>query len=161
MVAQKGRWRGGEYRLSPSLVQLFNEANKVAPFRRRDSDGSVGDLAHQSRVSDHNPQESGAIDWIDGLDITHDPANGMDIHARLREVARNVQSGIETRVSYLISKGQIFSQRAGVWAWRKYTGSSPHTAHGHISVKDSGRAAGRPWLFGTPLFPTPGPPDTV
>lgn len=153
-VAHSGRWAGGTWKLAPCLVALEAEADRIAPTRRRGSDGSIGDRAHAARRSDHNPDEEGATDWVDALDITHDPERGMDIHARLRVVAQNVRNGIEHRVSYLISNKQIFSEKNGVWAWRPYGGDNPHTQHGHISVNDAHRGDTSAW-FSTPPLPTP------
>lgn len=153
-VAHSGRWAGGTWRLAPCLVALEAEADRIAPTRRRGSDGSIGDRAHAARRSDHNPDEEGATDWVDALDITHDPERGMDIHARLHVVAQNVRNGIEHRVSYLISNEQIFSEKNGVWAWRPYGDDNPHTQHGHISVNDAHRGDTSAW-FSTPPLPTP------
>lgn len=155
-VAHSGRWAGGVWKLAPCLVAMEAQADALAPKRRRSSDGSIGDHAHAVRRSDHNPDEEGVTDWVDALDITHDPAGGMDIHARLRDIARRVQRGEEKRVSYLISNWEIFSERDGVWAWRRYTGPNGHTQHGHISVNDQNRHDTSPWF--TTTAPTPAPP---
>lgn len=154
-VAHAGKWSGGTWKLAPCLVAMEAEADRIAPLRRKGSDGSIGDGAHAARRSDHNPDEEGATDWVDALDITHDPERGMDIHARLRVVAQNVRNGIEDRVSYLISNEQIFSEKNGVWAWRPYTGTNGHTQHGHISVNDAHRQDTRPWFASVPALPTP------
>lgn len=154
-VAHAGRWSGGTWKLAPCLVALEAEADRIAPTRRKGSDGSIGDRAHAVRRSDHNPDEEGVTDFVDALDITHDPERGMDIHARLRVVAQNVKNGIEARVSYLISNRQIFSQKNGVWAWRRYDGENPHTQHGHISVNDEHRGDTSSWFDSSPPLPTP------
>ena len=153
MTVHEGVRNGERWRLAPSLVAMEAEADRLAPKRSTASDGSIGDAAHAARKSDHNPQEAGAVDWVDALDITHDPARGMDIHARLRDVARRVQRGEERRVDYLISNGQIFSLKGGAWAWRPYGGSNPHRAHGHVSIKDTGRTDTSPWFTTTPPPP--------
>lgn len=79
MVATRGRG----WQLAPSLVAMVEEADRLAPARSRASDGSIGDGAHASRKSDHNPDQG----WIDAVDITHDPAGGFDAHAHARNVA--------------------------------------------------------------------------
>lgn len=166
-VAKSGRWKGSTWKLAPCLIALEAEADAIAPNRRKGSDGSIGDANHSVRRSDHNPDEEGNIDWVDALDITHDPQNGMDIHARLRVVAQNVKNGIEPRVDYLISNDEIFSKKNGVWAWREYDGSNEHRGHGHISVNDQHRFNTSRWFTGVPAFPTPempppyNPPSTL
>ena len=147
--------------LAPSLVALRSEANTVAPNRSKASDGTIGDPAHASRTSDHNPKPDGRGGMVvDALDLTHDPGAGFDVHARLRTVAK---VGDE-RVKYLISAGQIWNPTSTAWAtyrrlrdeghsrleaarmtlpgWRTYTGANPHDRHGHISVKATATARG-------------------
>ncbi len=154
MVALKGKGRGGPWQLAPALEQLWREANAIAPRRDRSSDGSIGDPAHAARTSNHNPQESGRIDWVDAIDIDHDPANGMDIHARVRQW---VAAG-DDRLEEVISNGRIWTWARRHEGWRKYSGANAHTLHAHITVRDSHRHSTRPWFVGVPAFPTPGPP---
>jgi hypothetical protein len=127
MVATSGRG----WRLAPSLVTMVNEANRLAPRRSKRSDGSIGDAAHQSRSSFHNPWTG----HVDALDLTHDPKNGWDAHARARWV---VARG-DTRLDHVISDRQIWSRRLP--RWRAYTGANPHTSHAHFAVRRE--AAGR------------------
>ncbi len=162
MTRHSGTGPRGPWVLSPSLVAMEAEADRMAPNRRRVSDGSIGDAAHAARESDHNPDEAGAVDYVDGLDLTHDPVAGFDAHAQARSVARNIANGVESRIDYIISNWQIFSQRLGVWAWRPYTGSHGHTQHAHFSVRDSGRFATSPWFSTVIPFPaTHTPPPYV
>lgn len=154
-VPHSGRGRGGPWKLAPCLIAMEAEADRIAPNRRRTSDGSIGDQAHAARKSDHNPDEEGATDWVDALDISHDPANGMDIHARARTIADRQ----DQRIDYIISNNRIWSQAKPYW--RAYTGSNPHTLHAHFSIRDSGRFDTSPWFSGVPMFPTaPTPPVT-
>lgn len=135
MVAHRGR----NWELAPSLIALEAEVNRMAPRRNKASDGSIGDAAHSARTSDHNPDNG----YVDAIDITHDPANGMDIHGLLRQLAARGDS----RVKYLISNRQIHNPSRGdpPGRWRVYTGSNPHTRHGHISILNSGRQDTSPW----------------
>lgn len=159
MVAKSGMGPNGAWRLAPALVAMYEEANRIAPNRRKSSDGSIGDAAHSARTSDHNPDIEPGPDWVDALDITHDPVNGMDIHKRLRVVALRVTKGLEKRVSYLISNDEIFSKKNGVWAWRPYPGENEHRLHGHISVNDEYRHITDPWFDVT--TPTPPKPPSA
>jgi len=149
-VAKAGRG----WVLAPCLVAMEAEANRIAPRRSIASDGSIGDQAHAARTSDHNP--SGGV--VHALDLTHDPAGGWDAHAHAQQVAANVVNGVERRIKYIISRGRIFSQKSGRWAWRPYTGANPHNHHAHFSVNDHiGDVS--PWFGSVPPFPSkPVPP---
>lgn len=148
MVAMMGRG----WQLAPSLQAMVAEADRLAPKRRRASDGSIGDVSHQSRESDHNP--SGG--WVDALDLTHDPRGGFDVHA----MAQRVIARRDPRIKYIISNRRIYGpgSRFG-WAGGPYTGNNPHTAHAHFSVLPTsvGRFDVSPW-FGASA-PQPGPPN--
>lgn len=147
-VAKVGRG----WSLAPSLVALEAEADRVAPGRRRVSDGSIGDAAHADRVSDHNP--SGG--WVHAIDLTDDPRGGFDAHA----MAQRVIARRDPRIKYIISNRRIYGpgSRYG-WAGGPYTGANPHTAHAHFSVLPTsvGRFDVSPW-FGVSA-PAPKPPN--
>lgn len=148
-VAKSGRG----WSLPASLRALEAEADRLAPKRSRASDGSIGDPAHRARKSDHNP--SGR--WVHAIDITHDPARGMDIHAH----ARNIAARRDNRIEYIISMGKIWERETG--RWRSYDGDNPHNHHAHFSIKHTttARYDVSPWLNGIVLFPTPTPKPPV
>lgn len=151
--------KGRGWRLAGCLIAMEAEADRIAPNRNRASDGSIGDQNHQARKSDHNPD--GDL-TVDALDLTHSPERGWDTHARARQVAQNVKNGIEPRIKYIISNGQIFSKENGVWAWREYDGPNPHDHHAHYSIEDAHQDDTSPWFLGVPAFPTtPTPPPYV
>lgn len=149
-VAHSGRG----WQLAPSLIALEAQADKLAPRRSRASDGSIGDRAHASRHSDHNP--SGG--YVHAIDITHDPKNGMDIHAH----ARNIAARRDNRIEYIISNWMIAKRDDG-FKWRRYTGTNGHTKHAHFSVRHTtlARYDTSPWFNGLILFPTPTSPPVV
>lgn len=119
------------YRLAKSLDGLRAQVNARAPKRSKVSDGTIGDTAHASRTSDHNPWvKDGATGVVTALDITHDPAGGCDSYA----LAQSLIDSRDPRIKYVISNGQIAS-KAQAWTWRKYTGTNPHTRHVHVSVE--------------------------
>ncbi len=67
------------WRTAKSLDVLLDEINRAAPKRSKASDGSIGDAAHATRSSDHNPW----VRWlgtgiVTARDFTHDPAGGLD-----------------------------------------------------------------------------------
>lgn len=53
------------YYLAPSLAVLRAEINARWPGRDKASDGWIGDTAHQSTRSDHNPNSRGSVNAID------------------------------------------------------------------------------------------------
>ncbi|NUP11825.1 MAG: hypothetical protein HOW73_37735 [Polyangiaceae bacterium] len=105
--------------LNPYVVSFLKGVNRDYPGRKKASDGTWGDLAHQKRKSDHNTG--------DAVDITHDPAHGADgdtIAARALA---------DPNVKYVIWNHRIYNKaRPG---WRPYHGSNPHTKHVHVSFK--------------------------
>lgn len=121
------------WRLAKSLETLRSQINRAAPGRSKASDGTIGDPAHAARASDHNPNKDGVVT---ALDITHDPAQGVDI----QKLADALVASKDARIKYIICNGRIVSgsgQKQPAWQWRKYSGSNAHTRHVHISVKSS------------------------
>lgn len=151
---------GTGWRVAKSLVVLRNQINAMAPNRRKGADGTIGDAAHAASASRHNPNAAGVVT---ALDITHDPANGCDIH----KIADVIRRHPHRDLAYLISNRRIAS-RPG-WAWRAYGGSAPHSEHVHFGV---GTGPDRnpvqpyddeiPWTLkdGTPTPPPPPVPGT-
>lgn len=116
------------WRLAKSLEKLRAQINEAYPDRSKVSDGTIGDVAHSSRTSDHNPNPAGVVC---ALDITHDPEHGLDAG----RVAETLRVSGDRRIKYLISNGRISNPDVQSGAWRKYTGKNPHNHHFHISVK--------------------------
>lgn len=140
------------YRLARSLDRLRAQINATYPNRKKTSDGWIGDAAHRARPSDHNPNAAGVVT---ALDITHDPANGVDAGA----LAERLRTSGDPRIKYIISNHRIANSGQ---PWRKYTGSNPHTLHVHISVAASAKLYDddRDWLIGgakVPANPAPTP----
>lgn len=111
------------WRLAKSLEKLRDQLNTQFPFRSKVSDGSIGDQAHAARESDHNPNAQGVVTAID---ITHDPAHGVDGNILSRELTK------DPRMKYVIWNREIFKARTG--QWEAYRGANPHNHHAHISV---------------------------
>lgn len=74
------------------------------------------------------------------MDLTHDPAHGVDAHQLARTVFVR-----DRRVKYLISNGQIWNPAVSPH-WRRYTGSNPHSKHAHISIHGWARNDTRSWF---------------
>jgi hypothetical protein len=119
------------WRVAKSLLKFRDQINLMAPRRNKSSDGTIGDAKHASRSSDHNPWvKDGKSGVVTAIDITHDPANGVD-NGRICEFLRTQK---DPRIKYVISNARIFSSVTRPWEWRKYTGSNPHRSHFHVSV---------------------------
>lgn len=123
------------WRVAESLETLRNQINTLCPGRNKDSDGGIGDAAHASRASDHNPWVVDAgTGVVTARDFTHDASHGCDCNklADLLRISR------DPRIKYMIWNRRICaSQPMGgqpAWAWRPYPGKNPHTKHLHISV---------------------------
>lgn len=107
--------------------------------------GTVGDLAHQSGTSDHNPavyKALGSTPVVCAADFPHAPALGLDGHA-FTEALRQSR---DPRIGYVIFDGRIFSSTNAPWTWRTYTGSDRHGDHWHVSGVHTALADDtRPW----------------
>lgn len=132
-------------RRAKATAMLLAQVNRAAPSRNKSSDGWIGDAAHASRKSDHNPNSAGVVQ---AQDITHDPKGGFDSY----KFAEHLRTHPDRRIKYVISNRKIFSGAGGPqpWVWRGYTGSNPHDAHAHVSVMDSAALYDdeTPWQIG-------------
>lgn len=152
MVAIAGRG----WRLAPTLIGFIDEVDEMFPGRSRLSDGSIGDLAHSARVSDHNPEDDPAdrdlTRWVTAIDITKDLDHGVHpwmIFERLR-VARDPRLAGN---GYCIAEGLAFygyaTRTRPAWTWVRYGGSNRHDKHGHCSCANTAAARNdmRTWLY--------------
>lgn len=139
-----------EWILIPSLKQLRDEFNIIAPNRDKASDGSVGDAAHQTAVSDHNPDETGNVPIEDADKVNE--VHAIDVDKDLKQpnltmekvvqfLLERCRSGQERRLRYIIYNRRIWSASSD-WVQKAYTGASPHTEHAHFSASyDTAREA--------------------
>lgn len=122
------------WRLAKSLEVLRAQVNAAFPTRKKSSDGTIGDAAHASRDSDHNPwfKDSFGVGVVSAIDFTHDPGSGFDAHAFAEALIKSK----DRRIKYVISNRRIASGANGPlpWKWRPYNGANPHTQHMHLSV---------------------------
>lgn len=119
------------YRIAKSLDKLRSQINALAPNRNKASDGWIGDAAHASRSSDHNPWiKDGSVGVVTALDITHDPVAGVDCNKLVQDLIK------DKRTKYVIWNKQIYNPSVAK-QWRPYTGSNPHTKHFHLSVSST------------------------
>jgi hypothetical protein len=124
---------GVAWRVARSLDTLLGQLNAAAPRRSKASDGSIGDAAHASRDSDHNPWYGPGV--VTARDFTHDPAGGLDC----QWLANALVAAKDSRVKYVIYNRRICDSRPGnnPWVWMPYSGTNPHTKHLHLSVMDN------------------------
>lgn len=124
------------WRVAASLLILRDQVNHLSPNRDKSSDGTIGDAAHASRASDHDPWvHDGKDGVVTAMDITNDPAHGIVSE----ELAEAIRTARDPRIKYVISNRKIANSEpigaAAAWAWRPYSGANPHNHHVHISVK--------------------------
>lgn len=129
------------WRLVRSLETLRAQVRKAAPRAVPPATsvlawGTVGDLAHQSGTSDHNPvvySALGATPVVCACDFPHAPALGLN-GSTFTEALRVSR---DSRIGYVIFNGRIFSGHAvdgtPAFIWRTYTGSDQHRDHWHVS----------------------------
>lgn len=119
------------WRVAKSLLRLREQVNQMAPERSKASDGTIGDRAHESRTSDHNPWvKDGNIGVVTAMDITHDILHGCDAQALVDALVNSR----DPRIKYIIWNRKKINSRVQPWVWRNYTGPNPHTKHFHLSV---------------------------
>ena len=127
---------------------LRDQVNARYPSRDKRSDGWVGDLAHQSRPSDHNPaQPTGVVRAID-IDRDLHGASKPDLMPYLADQLRECAK-TDKRIAYIIFDGKIASSKKS-WSWRTYTGINQHRHHAHISFTPKGDKDGK--RFAVPLL---------
>lgn len=111
------------WRVARSLDVLLGQLNDLYPHRSKVSDGSIGDAAHASRNSDHNPWYGPGI--VTARDFTHDPDGGINCHW----LAQQLVTHHDRRIKYIIWDHKIWQH-----GWSAYNGPNPHTKHLHLSV---------------------------
>lgn len=143
-------WRNCE-----ASLRLVGEVNTRWPGRDKSSDGTIGDAAHATRASDHNPfVVADGIGVVRARDIDKD---GIDA-AWLAEYLRLLGAKGDPRLAgsgYVIFNERITS--ADFKTWRAYTGSNPHTKHMHVSfsLNRAGYDSPAPWGISTAALPIP------
>lgn len=124
-----------------SLV-LLKEVNEKYPNRSKVMDGTIGDEAHASRKSDHNPwiKDANGIGVVRARDIDvglskSNPKAMTELVEQMVAIAKQGDARFWNG-GYIIFKGKIYSEISG-FKPRDYHGSNPHTAHAHFSFSRS------------------------
>jgi hypothetical protein len=145
-----------DWRPAGCLLTLASQWAKAHPGASKP--GFIGDAAHASRTSDHNPWvvDPGGPNVVTAGDIYHQPKVGADAYA----LAEELKQRKDPRVKYVISRGKIWSLARDSEGWRPYKGD-PHTGHTHVSVSPvkSLYDNRRPWLL--PGAATPEGDDVI
>ncbi|MDT8915792.1 hypothetical protein [Amycolatopsis sp. PS_44_ISF1] len=128
-------------------LTLVAAVNARWPGRDKASDGTIGDAAHASRTSDHNP-------WVvvDGVGVVRArdiDKDGIDA-GWLAEELRKLGAAGDPRLAgggYVIWNRRITSDDFS--RWTPYNGSNPHTQHVHVSFSRNraGFDSNAPWGF--------------
>ncbi|MCY1646599.1 hypothetical protein OVA11_05770 [Caulobacter sp. SL161] len=124
------------WRVAEALEVLRRRINALAPDRNTISDGGIGDAAHRTRASDHNPWVTdGGKGIVTARDFTHSPQTGCDAGV----IAEALRASRDSRIKYIIWNRRICASEPrdgqAAWAWRPYGGKNPHDHHVHISVQ--------------------------
>lgn len=132
------------WRLATALVNLRNEVNARWPKRDKASDGTIGDAAHASRTSDHNPwvKDRNGVGVVRAVDIDKDGINAAWLAEHVRQLGANGDPRLRNG-GYVIFNRRITNP--DFRAWRAYTGSNPHTKHVHISFSTDHYDNGGGW----------------
>jgi hypothetical protein len=136
------------------ITTLRDQINRRWPKRDRRSDGIIGDKAHQSRTSHHNPDHKG---WVHALDIDKD-LDPKDPHAAQRlanQLVAYAASGIpgSNRILYVVFNDQIASGTYANSKWKWRGSGYGHFDHIHVSFSTKGEANAQ--KFPLPIFNTP------
>ena len=133
--------------LSKAAEQFREQVNDNFPNRSKRLDGWIGDLRHQSRVTQHNPNERGEVCALD-IDARLSEEQGISIY--LADQIRLAAKQGDRRFLYIIHMGKIASAKS-FWRWVKYRGINPHKKHIHISFRpnQNGKPFNIPLLGGT------------
>jgi hypothetical protein len=98
--------------------------------------GFIGDDAHASRTSDHNPwvdDPASSVNVVTAGDFYHRPQLGFDAG----KFAEQLKASGDPRIKYVIWNRRIWSRARASEGWRPYNGTNPHTGHCHLSVSSS------------------------
>jgi hypothetical protein len=141
-------------RLVAGGVTLRNQVNKRWPKRDKRSDGWIGDKAHVSRQSDHNPDARGLVHALD-IDKDLDPKDPGAAQRLANQIVAYAASGIPgaNRIKYVVFNDQIASGTypTSMWKWR---GSGyGHMHHIHVSFTNKGENNAQ--TYPLPILNTP------
>ena len=125
--------------LTKGLQNLRGQVDDAFPNRDKASDGTIGDQAHASGISGHNPDLTGDAEYKDGDNLDEVRAFDMDTDLRYPGVTAQMVvdhirklPNVASVLRYIIYNRKIYEASNGCAAG-DYTGPSPHTEHIHFS----------------------------
>lgn len=137
------------WKKSAAAIALMEQLNARYPNRDKASDGSVGDLAHRARKSDHNPNKRGYVlaqDIDENFGPESDGGTAEQFTKELLEYAASGKPGAD-RIKNVVYENRVasgtYKDKLRFWRWRK--GSYGHTHHIHISFTEKAEQDGRPF----------------
>lgn len=139
-------------------LTLVSAINARWPNRDKASDGTIGDAAHASRTSDHNPWVK--VDGVGVVRASDIDKDGIDANW-LAEELRKLGAAGDPRLAgggYVIWNRRITSPDFS--RWNPYNGPNPHTKHVHVSFSTNraGFDSNAGWAFLGGPAPAPGAP---
>lgn len=127
-------------RPAKAAVGIRTRVQKLRPDLNPAHFGILGDAAHATRDSDHNPwiHDKRGIGVARAIDVPLAGKANRRFGNRMRRLAKgNRLLGIPPHVAfgahgYVISDRRIASKNTG-WRWIPYSGENPHDTHVHLS----------------------------
>lgn len=134
------------WRLNPSLTRFRSVVDARYPDRDKTTDGTIGDPAHASRDSDHNPDPDGTVDaWDMDVDVN---GPGKPYEADVEHLKRVFEAHPASR--YWIHNDKI-AHRSTNWVPRPYDPGNPnrnkHTKHVHWNTNQATETSSAPWVI--------------
>jgi hypothetical protein len=135
-------------RRAHALTTFVSQLDAKFPDRSTASDGWIADQRHIQEAAahpEHHPWDvtqhiPNADNVVCAIDVTHDPAHGVDCHVLMEQL----DASNDPRIYYLIFDRMIDNSNDTRTA---YTGVNPHTKHMHIST----------WPYRPDLYDNPKP----
>lgn len=127
------------WRNAGASMALIAEINARWPRRDKASDGTIGDAAHATRSSDHNPWlVKGGQGIVRARDVDKDGVDAPWLVEHLRQLGQRGDPRLRPG-GYIIFNRRITSP--DFTRWNAYNGSNPHDKHFHVSFStDTGPA---------------------
>jgi hypothetical protein len=135
------------WRNCQASLTLVAAINAKWPARDKASDGTIGDAAHATRSSDHNPWVVvGGMGIVRARDVDKD---GIDAAWCVEELRKLGRAG-DPRLAgggYVIYNRRI--TKPDFSGWSVYTGTNPHDHHFHVSysLNEAGYDSQAGWDF--------------